>query len=167
MKLSTKGRYAVMAMVDLCDEGRSGRPVTLADIASRQEISLSYLEQLFAKLRRGGLIKSSRGPGGGYRLADRPDRIRIGDIIFAVDEAIATTRCNPDASVGCTGSNSRCLTHDLWMELGRQIQLYLNSVTLADVIEKRVSGTAHLFEVENERDVIDLAAVAPTSQVAE
>ncbi|TNE35920.1 MAG: Rrf2 family transcriptional regulator [Alphaproteobacteria bacterium] len=167
MKLSTKGRYAVMAMVDLCKESQAGRPVTLADIASRQEISLSYLEQLFSKLRRGGLVKSSRGPGGGYRLADKPDRIRIGDIIFAVDEPITTTRCKPEANIGCTGANSRCLTHDLWMELNRQIQLYLNSVTLADVIEKRVSGTARIFDVEPERDVINLTEQMPTAQVAE
>lgn len=166
MKLSTKGRYAVMAMVDLCKESGAGRPVTLADIASRQEISLSYLEQLFSKLRRGGLVKSSRGPGGGYRLADKPDRIRIGDIIFAVDEPITTTRCKPEANIGCTGSNSRCLTHDLWTELGRQIQLYLNSVTLEDVIEKRVSGTARIFEMDAGRDVLDLAE-QPIPQVAE
>jgi Rrf2 family iron-sulfur cluster assembly transcriptional regulator len=169
MKLSTKGRYAVMAMVDLCGESQSGKPTALSDIASRQEISLSYLEQLFSKLRKGGLVKSSRGPGGGYRLAEPAGRIRIGDIIFAVDEPITTTRCIPEAAIGCTGTNSRCLTHDLWIELGRQIQLYLNSVTLEDVVEKRVTGTASLFADEDgDRDVIDItSAVLPSANVAE
>lgn len=94
MKLSTKGRYAVMAMVDLASHSR-GNPVALADIAERQEISLSYLEQLFGKLRKGGLVKSVRGPGGGYLLARIPQQTRVSDIILAVDEPIQTTRCSP------------------------------------------------------------------------
>jgi Rrf2 family iron-sulfur cluster assembly transcriptional regulator len=133
MRLSTKGRYAVMAMVDLAQHGGAG-PVCLAEIAERQEISLSYLEQLFAKLRRGGLVTSVRGPGGGYLLAHERDATRISDIILAVDEPIHVIRCR--------GDRSRCLTHDLWEELSNQIHLYLSSVTLGDVCDKRVLGTS-------------------------
>ena len=143
MRLSTKGRYAVMAMVDLAQHGGDG-PVCLADIALRQEISLSYLEQLFAKLRRGGLVKSVRGPGGGYLLAHERDATRISDIILAVDEPIQAIRCKPGATLGCRGDRSRCLTHDLWEELSNQIHLYLSSVSLGDVCEKRVLGTSGL-----------------------
>jgi Rrf2 family iron-sulfur cluster assembly transcriptional regulator len=143
MRLSTKGRYAVMAMVDLAQHCGGG-PVCLSEIAERQEISLSYLEQLFAKLRRGGLVKSVRGPGGGYLLAYHRDRTRIADIILAVDEPIKAVRCNPGATIGCRGDRSRCLTHDLWEELSNQIHLYLNSVSLGDVCERRVLGTSGL-----------------------
>ncbi len=147
MKLGTKGRYAVMAMVDLAMYD-NGRPTTLGEIAERQEISLSYLEQLFAKLRRAGLVKSIRGPGGGYRLAFDADSVRISDVIRAVDEPIRATRCQPGGPVSCVSKSSRCLTHDLWDELGHQIHLYLSSVTLADVCEGRVLGTSRLFEAE-------------------
>jgi Rrf2 family iron-sulfur cluster assembly transcriptional regulator len=143
MKLSTKGRYAVMAMVDLAQHSAEG-PVCLSEIADRQEISLSYLEQLFAKLRRGGLVKSVRGPGGGYLLAYDRDATRIADIILAVDEPIRAVRCKPGATLGCRGDRSRCLTHDLWEELSNQIHLFLNAVTLGDVCEKRVLGTSGL-----------------------
>ena len=141
MKLSTKGRYAVMAMVDLATH-TEGRPVSLADIADRQEISLSYLEQLFAKLRRGGLVRSVRGPGGGYLLAHSREETRISDIILAVDEPIRATRCTPGQPFGCRSNKSRCMTHDLWDELGNQIYLYLSSVTVADVVDKRILGTS-------------------------
>ena len=144
MKLSTKGRYAVMAMVDLASTSQ-GRPVSLADIAERQEISLSYLEQLFAKLRRGGLVSSVRGPGGGYLLAHTAEETRISDVILAVDEPIRATRCTPGQPFGCRANKSRCLTHDLWEELGNQIYLYLSSVTLADVVSRRVLGTSGLI----------------------
>lgn len=143
MKLSTKGRYAVMAMVDLASNG-GGSPVALADIATRQEISLSYLEQLFAKLRKSGLVKSVRGPGGGYLLAHPIEEMRISDIILAVDEPIRATRCHVGSAAGCRANRSRCVTHDLWEELGNQIHLYLSSVTLADVCNKRILGTSHL-----------------------
>src|SRR5690348_11119243 len=142
MRLSTKGRYAVMAMADLAQHEAGNRPVSLADIARRQEISLAYLEQLFAKLRRGGLVKSVRGPGGGYLLAHDRDDTRISDIILAVEEKIEAVRCQPGAAIGCRSDRSRCLTHDLWEELGRQIYLYLSSVSLGDVCEKRVLGTS-------------------------
>jgi Rrf2 family iron-sulfur cluster assembly transcriptional regulator len=145
MRLSTKGRYAVMAMVDLAQHGEGG-PVSLAEIAERQEISLSYLEQLFAKLRRGGLVRSVRGPGGGYLLAHGRDDTRVADIILAVDEPLHAIRCQPGATIGCRGDRSRCLTHDLWEELSNQIHLYLSSVSLGDVCEKRVLGTSGLAQ---------------------
>lgn len=138
MKLTTKGRYAVMAMADLARHG-TGRPVALADIAQRQEISLSYLEQLFAKLRRGDLVKSVRGPGGGYLLARTADEIRIADVIVAVDEPIKATRCELGSPKGCMGqSSSRCITHDLWEELSHQIHVFLSGVSLGDVVNGRV-----------------------------
>ncbi len=150
MKLGTRGRYAVMAMVDLARQA-GGNPVSLADIAERQEISLSYLEQLFAKLRRSGLVASVRGPGGGYLLAHDRDQIRISDIIVAVDESLHAVRCTPGEAIGCRGDRSRCLTHDLWEELSNQIHLYLSSVTLGDVCEKRVLGTSGLAQRETYR----------------
>ena len=154
MRLSTKGRYAVMAMADLAgnasDPANPGeqRPVALADIAARQDISLSYLEQLFAKLRRAGLVKSVRGPGGGYLLARTADDTRISDAIMAVDEPIRATRCKPNSGTGCHSDKSRCLTHDLWEELSHQIHLFLNSVSLADVCEKRVLGRSGSVKAE-------------------
>lgn len=142
MRLSTKGRYAVMAMADLAGHEGGTRPVSLAEIAKRQEISLSYLEQLFAKLRKGGLVKSVRGPGGGYRLSRPAAEMRIADIVLAVDEPLSATRCEPGSPKGCTGTTTRCVTHDLWEELGRQIHVFLASVSLADVVERRVLGRA-------------------------
>ena len=144
MRLSTKGRYAVMAMADLGCYAQA-RPVTLADIAERQEISLSYLEQLFGKLRKGGLVRSVRGPGGGYFLARSTDQIRILDIILAVDEPIQATRCTPTSPAGCHNDKGRCLTHDLWEELSNQIYLYLSSVSLSAVCEGRILGTSGMF----------------------
>ncbi len=150
MQLSTRGRYAVMAMVDLASRQTIGcecGPVCLAEIAGRQQLSLSYLEQLFGKLRRAGLVASARGPGGGYRLARSSALIPIADIVAAVDEPIHATRCEP-GSGGCLagpfpgGMGERCQTHDLWFELGRQIELFLRGVTLADVIAGRVTGRA-------------------------
>jgi Rrf2 family iron-sulfur cluster assembly transcriptional regulator len=149
VRLSTKGRYAVMAMADLAGHDGNSRPVSLAEIAERQEISLSYLEQLFAKLRKGGLVRSVRGPGGGYRLSRASGEIRIADIIVAVDEPIAATRCKPGSSIGCTGTTSRCVTHDLWEELGQQIHIFLSSVSLADVVEQRVLGRAKPCEAKS------------------
>jgi len=146
MRLSTKGRYAVMAMADLAGQASESqseiKPVALADIAERQDISLSYLEQLFAKLRRGGLVTSVRGPGGGYRLSRPSNELRIADIIVAVDEPLTATRCKPGSAKGCTKTGARCVTHDLWEELGQQIHVFLSSVSLADVVEKRVLGRA-------------------------
>ncbi len=152
MKLSTKGRYAVMAMTDLATQSQ-GKPVALADVAERQEISLSYLEQLFGKLRKGDLVTSVRGPGGGYMLSRKPSETRVSDIILAVDEPISTTRCAPGSPRGCKSNKSRCLTHDLWEELGNQIYLFLSSVSLADIVEKRVLGTSgQLYRDDQEND---------------
>lgn len=141
MKLTTKGRYAVSAMADIAAFS-TGTPVTLSDVALRQGISLSYLEQLFGKLRRAGLVDSSRGIGGGYCLARGPSDIRVSEIVDAVDEQIKTTACAPGATKGCQGSSARCLTHDLWDELGRQIEIFLNAATLEDIIERRILGMA-------------------------
>jgi Rrf2 family iron-sulfur cluster assembly transcriptional regulator len=141
VKLTTKGRYAVAAMADLAAMGDTG-PVALSDVALRQGISHPYLEQLFSKLRRAGLVISSRGVTGGYSLAAPPAEIRIADVVSAVDEEIKTTACMPGSKIGCQGSSTRCLTHDLWDELGRQIEIFLNAVTLEDILEKRILGMA-------------------------
>ena len=137
MRLSTKGRYAVMAMADLARHG-DDRAVSLAEIAARQDISLSYLEQLFARLRRQGLVKSARGPGGGYRLALPAEQTSVGAIVVAVDEPLKVTRCGGGEERGCMPRGERCITHHLWEELGDQIQAFLDGVTLADVVENRV-----------------------------
>jgi Rrf2 family transcriptional regulator, iron-sulfur cluster assembly transcription factor len=136
MKLSTKGRYAVMAMVDIGQQAGSS-PVSLQDIAERQEISQEYLEQLFMKLRRSGLVESARGPGGGYRLARQPADIVVAEIIDAVDEPVKMTRCEDgDAVEGCV-RGERCCTHDLWQSISRQVLGFLSNVTLEDVVQKR------------------------------
>jgi Rrf2 family iron-sulfur cluster assembly transcriptional regulator len=144
MKLTTKGRYAVMAMTDLAghSSGESTvKPVTLADIAARQDISLSYLEQLFSRLRKSGLVRSVRGPGGGYRLARPASEVRIADIMLAVNEPLRSVRCKPNSGVGCMADKSRCLTHDLWEELDNQIYIFLSKVSLEDVCARRVLGS--------------------------
>ncbi|HTK34217.1 MAG TPA: Rrf2 family transcriptional regulator [Caulobacteraceae bacterium] len=146
MRLSTKGRYAVMAMADLAAHTggeASARAITLAEIAGRQQISLAYLEQLFARLRRAGLVRSARGPGGGYRLAKAADETRISEIVLAADEPIRATRCTgEDKAAGCMASGEQCLTHGLWEALGNQIERYLDGVSLDDVIQRRFDGPA-------------------------
>lgn len=135
-----------MAMVELAArqpaEGPGGSPaqISLAEIAQAQHLSLAYLEQLFGPLRRAGLVASARGPGGGYRLARHPGRISISEIVLAVDEPIQATRCE-EGGPGCL-AGQRCLTHDLWAELGDQIRLFLEGMTLADVIGGQVLGRA-------------------------
>lgn len=141
MKLTTKGRYAVAALSDIAAYS-AGEPVAASEVSLRQGISLSYLEQLFGKLRRAGLVESARGVSGGYVLARAPHQIRIADIVSAVDEEIKTTACNPGSGKGCQGLSARCLTHDLWDELGRQIEIFLNAASLEDIIERRVLGMA-------------------------
>jgi Rrf2 family transcriptional regulator, iron-sulfur cluster assembly transcription factor len=153
MKLSTRGRYAVMAMADLARRSIKG-PVTLADIASRQSISLSYLEQLFSRLRKADLVDSVRGPGGGYSLARPAENIRVIDIMSAVDESVDITRCEGEAK-GCADKGRKCITHDLWDELSRHIYLFLGSISLEDVIAGRVMGAAR---GANERNADTLAA---------
>ncbi|MEG3638560.1 Fe-S cluster assembly transcriptional regulator IscR [Magnetococcus sp. PR-3] len=133
MRLTTRGRYAVTAMLDLAQHTEEG-PVALAEISNRQEISLSYLEQLFAKLRRGGLVGSIRGPGGGYRLEMTPEKISVAAIIRAVDEPIQATSCKDKGKEGCR-RDTRCITHDLWARLGEHIYHYLESVSLAQLVQ--------------------------------
>jgi Rrf2 family iron-sulfur cluster assembly transcriptional regulator len=145
MRLSTRGRYAVMAMVELAartrDAKESGdRPVSLAEIAAAQHLSVAYLEQLFGGLRRAGLVASQRGPGGGYHLARPAATIVIAEIVAAVDEPISATRCE-DGGPGCLAGD-RCRTHDLWAELGAQIALFLGAVTLDDVVTGQILGRA-------------------------
>ncbi|MEO5365298.1 MAG: Rrf2 family transcriptional regulator [Magnetococcus sp. WYHC-3] len=139
MKLTAKGRYAVTAMLDLAARP-DGAPVTLGDIAARQDISLAFLEQLFVKLRRGGLVRSHRGPAGGYVLALAPERISVGDIIRAVEEPIQMT-CGSDGREGCAKPN-RCTTHELWARLGRYIHGYLDSITLGGLLRGEALGDA-------------------------
>lgn len=135
MRLTTKGRFAVTAMIDLAAREAEG-PVTLAGIAERQKISLSYLEQLFGKLRRYKLVSSVRGPGGGYRLARGMDRITVADIIIAVDEPLDATQCG--GKENCHDEH-RCMTHDLWANLNKRMYEYLDSVTLAALVMRQVT----------------------------
>lgn len=132
MRLTTKGRYAVTAMLDLAFHSQTN-PVTLTDIAARQTISLSYLEQLFARLRRANMVKGVRGPGGGYTLSRSAEEINIADIIAAVDEPLDATKCGGE---GNCQNDKACLTHDLWMGLSEQIKDYLKGITLANLIDK-------------------------------
>ena len=132
MRLTTKGRYAVTAMLDLALHKNQG-PVSLSDISSRQAISLSYLEQLFSKLRRSELVSSVRGPGGGYELKRGSDEIFIAQIIDAVDESVDTTKCR--GAGDCQGGET-CLTHYLWEDLSEQIHTFLESISLADLVAK-------------------------------
>ncbi len=148
MKLTTRGRYAVTAMLDLAIHGAQ-RPISLADISARQEISLSYLEQLFAKLRRGGLVASVRGPGGGYRLSRGGDDICVADIIDAVDESVDVTNCH---GKGDCYHGETCLTHHLWQDLSEQIHDFLSRISLADLVERNkaraLTGTGRLDSVD-------------------
>tara|TARA_B100001564_G_scaffold331150_1_gene316991 strand:- start:783 stop:1208 length:426 start_codon:yes stop_codon:yes gene_type:complete len=136
MKLTTKGRYAVMAMADLA-ANQNGKPVSLTDISLRQNISLSYLEQLFSKLKSQKLVKSIRGPAGGYILEKSPREIRISNIIYAVDEQIKTLNCKKDSKKGCNGKTVKCITHNLWDELENHINNFFEKVNLSDVIKQK------------------------------
>jgi len=138
MKLGTRGRYAVMAVIDLAiQEKELGQPVSLSAIAERQEISLSYLEQLFSKLRHQKVLISVRGASGGYLLARPPEHITVADVVMAVDEPIHATRCLPRSSRGCLKNGSRCQVHHLWDALGNHIYHFLQTVTIADVCAKK------------------------------
>ncbi len=133
MRLTTKGRYAVTAMLDLAIHDGQG-PITLADVAQRQNISLSYLEQLFARLRKRDLVSSVRGPGGGYKLGRDAAEIHIAEVILAVDENVDTTRCR--GAHNCQ-NNERCLTHDLWRDLSDRIYEYLGEISLRELMQRR------------------------------
>lgn len=137
MRLTTKGRFAVTAMIDLALREQGG-PVALAAISARQQISLSYLEQLFGKLRRHALVESTRGPGGGYSLGRQASEISVADIIVAVDEPIDATGCA--GKENCMGEESgRCMTHDLWASLNAKMIEYLNSVSLRDLVDEQLA----------------------------
>ncbi len=147
MRLTTKGRFAVTAMLDLALHANAG-PVALAAISERQEISLSYLEQLFGKLRRAGLVDSVRGPGGGYMLAQEVSAVSVADIIVAVDEPVDATQCGGHGN--CHGPDQRCTTHDLWAELNTTIITYLSQVTLARLIETHQAKTTPANDAQSD-----------------
>ena len=157
MKLNTKGRYAVTAMFDVAIHQHQG-PVSLSDISQRQGISLSYLEQLFSRIRRAGLVKSTRGPGGGYHLATSAGEIAIADIITAVDESVDATRCG--GSEGCD-NHERCLTHELWEGLSAQIHVFLSGITLEDAISKQqvLDTAARQDALRNNEQTIDFQTI--------
>lgn len=144
MRLTSKGRYAVTAMLDVALNS-SNSPVPLADISERQEISLSYLEQLFSRLRKHGLVSSVRGPGGGYKLGLSADEISVGMVIAAVDESIDATRCQGTGN--CHGSG-RCLTHELWRGLSERIAEFLDSISLAELMKQNQTSLVELREPE-------------------
>ena len=151
MKMSTKGRYAVMAMIDIAQQAGE-KPVSLNDIAVRQDISQEYLEQLFGKLRRSGVVTSVRGPGGGYALARPIGDITLSEVILAVDEPLRVTRCSGDGIDGCV-KGEQCCAHDLWASLGRQMMYFLESVTLEDVVQKRNLALAASIKQAKDRYV--------------
>lgn len=138
MNLGTKARYAVMAMVDLAAQDAQ-KPVKLADIADRQEIPLAYLEQIFARLKQQGLVKSIKGPGGGYKLGRAVGELHISDIVCAAEESMKMTRCESHSANGCMAAKARCLTHDLWEGLSAHIFSYFNAITLEDVLARRLA----------------------------
>jgi Rrf2 family transcriptional regulator, iron-sulfur cluster assembly transcription factor len=145
MLLSTKGRYAVMAMVEIAAQG-DAKPRPLGDVAAKLELSLAYLEQLFMKLRRKGLVQSVRGPGGGYVLGRDAHGISICDIMSAVDEPLRMTRCGAEAEDGCV-SDHRCNTHNLWDALSAHIEQFLATATLGDVLTGRYSMPQEAFSI--------------------
>lgn len=152
MRLTTKGRYAVTAVLDLAFHQGSG-PVSLADISERQAISLSYLEQLFSKLRKNEIVCSTRGPGGGYKLANEAASVSIVNIITAVDESYVAKACTDSGH--CQGASARCLTHDLWDELSDKIHSFLDEISLADLMKHKKTA-----EIACRQDSqLDLAAL--------
>ncbi|MDC0518236.1 Rrf2 family transcriptional regulator [Candidatus Pelagibacter sp.] len=134
MKLTTKGRYAVMALADLANF-YNGAPVSLRDISLRQGISLLYLEQIFSKLKNNNIVKSIRGVNGGYTLSDAPDQIKLSKIFYAVQEEVKTVQCKKESKKGCNGKTSKCITHNLWDELEIHIQHFFNEKNLGDLIK--------------------------------
>ncbi len=152
MKLSTKGRYAMVALADLA-LAKSDDLMTLAQIAERQDISLPYLEQLFVKLRRAGLVEAVRGPGGGYRLAQSPDAIRIAQVLEAVEETVDATRQGAGASGGVSGTRAQSMTNRLWEGLSAQVYVFLHQTRLSDVVGNALApcpAVPALFRVVDE-----------------
>lgn len=152
MRLTTKGRYAVTAMLDLAYHSQK-HPVTLTDIATRQTISLSYLEQLFARLRKAGMVKGVRGPGGGYTLSRNAHDINVADIIEAVDEPVDSTKCGGKANCH---NDQPCITHDLWMGLSEQIRAYLKQISLGQLLERDHVNDVAKRQGKSAEKVIDL-----------
>lgn len=148
MRLTTKGRYAVTAVLDLALHQDKG-PVSLAAISERQQISLSYLEQLFAKLRRNNIVSSTRGPGGGYTLTNNVDEVSVSDIILAVDESCKVVDCS--GNDGCHGKDYQCLTHDLWQELSNEIRSFLDGITLSEMMSTEAVHEAKLRQSQNNK----------------
>jgi len=134
MKLTTKGRYAVMALADLANFD-NGTPVSLRDISLRQGISLLYLEQIFSKLKKNNIVKSTRGVNGGYILTSKPDQIKLSNIFSAVQEEVKTVQCKKESKKGCNGKSTKCITHNLWDELEVHIQHFFNKKNLGDLIK--------------------------------
>ena len=157
MRLTTKGRYAVTAMLDLALHAGKG-PVSLADISSRQEISLSYLEQLFAKLRQNELVSSVRGPGGGYRLGRPLDEVYVAQIIDAVNESVDATHCH---GAGNCQQGEVCLTHYLWSDLSTQIHQFLSGISLASLVAKQ--DVKNVSERQDANKLLDMIPVSPVS----
>ncbi|MCU0734372.1 MAG: Fe-S cluster assembly transcription factor [Methylotetracoccus sp.] len=158
MRLTTKGRYAVTAMLDVAYHSEK-RPVSLTDIAKRQNISLSYLEQLFSRLRRAGMVEGVRGPGGGYQLSRDAKLINIADIITAVDEPLDSTRCGGQ---GNCQNDQPCLTHDLWMGLSEQIRLYLSTINLHDLLQRK--NVRRVAQRQDRRVKITAVITAPREE---
>ena len=140
MKLTSKGRYAVMAMADLA-KNNAKKPINLTEISLRQGISLSFLEQLFLRLKKNNLVLSSRGPSGGYILSRDPDEIKLSSIISAVDEKIKTVKCKKESKKGCNGKSVKCITHDLWEDLEIHIHNFFEKNTLRDIVYKTSKGS--------------------------
>lgn len=167
MRLTTKGRFAVTAMLDLAihetQDAADNKPVTLAAISERQDISLSYLEQLFSKLRRQGLVKSIRGPGGGYNLAKTYADISVAEIINAVDEQIDATQCGGNENCREEG---RCMTHDLWSALNTKILEYLAGVTIADLVSSQKNGQKILITPRTSNGVNEAMSALETGAAA-
>ena len=165
MRLTTKGRFAVTAMIDLALRQHNG-PVTLAGISQRQRISLSYLEQLFGKLRRHQLVESTRGPGGGYTLGRPAKDVTVADIIFAVDEPLDATQCG--GKENCSSRDERCMTHDLWANLNRVMVDYLDSVTLQQLVdeqrERMASKGAAVSTLQDNRGLRDRAGAGKVAK---
>jgi len=141
MKLTSRGRYAVMAMADLA-KNRVKEPTSLTEISLRQGISISYLEQLFLKLRKNDLVESSRGPSGGYVLSKPPEKIKLLSIIRAVDEKIKTVKCKKESKKGCNGKSIKCITHNLWDDLETHINKFFEDNTLNDILYKEVRNNS-------------------------
>ena len=159
MRLTTKGRFAVTAMIDLGLRSTNG-PVALAAISARQQISLSYLEQLFGKLRRAQLVESTRGPGGGYSLGRAADKITVADIILAVDEPIDATGCA--GKENCMGDDSgKCMTHDLWTALNNKMIDFLNGVTLKKLVDEQLAKGVAIIEAPIKRAISSVPVVKP------